>query len=351
MANDKMLGFGNLSLGSRLKRLSDRLIQDVSTIYQAQDIPLNPSFFPLFNLLLQQGAMSVTEAAELLGVSHPAVSKIAKKMMDDGWLNKQVDPRDERRQQLFLTDQSGQLLEQIQPVWREIRGYLDDVMEKQEHPFLLALNDFEQRIEKEGFVQPVLDRLQTRQQVVDVEIIGWQPTLREHFKRLNESWLNEFFGGEMIDQDRQALNQPEGYYLSKGGYIWFARLNGDEEKITAASNKAVGEESHLDTVKTLSGDSRHIVGCVALARHSADRYEISKMGVENPIQGLGIGRKLLLAALDKAREQGAKEVYLESATKLERAIQLYRNMGFVEIPHPEGVSVYPRSDIYMTLTL
>ena len=75
------------------------------------------------------------------------------------------------------------------------------------------------------------------------------------------------------------------------------------------------------------------------------------MGVENPIQGLGIGRKLLLAALDKAREQGAKEVYLESATKLERAIQLYRNMGFVEVPHPEGVSVYPRSDIYMTLTL
>ncbi len=335
MSNDKMQGFGNLSLGSRLKRLSDRMMQDVTAIYQAHGIPLNPSFFPLFNLLLQQGAMSVTEAAEHLGVSHPAVSKIAKKMMEEGWLNKQPDPRDERRQQLFLTDQSGQLLEQIQPVWREIRGYLDDLMDEQEYPFLPSLNDFEQKLNNQGFVQPVLERLNTRKQVIDVEVIGWQPALRDHFKRLNKAWLDAFFDGEMIEQDRQALDQPESYYLAKGGYIWFARINGS---------------SGDDAVK-LSEDTRHIVGCVALARHSWDRFEISKMGVEEPIQGLGVGRKLLLAALDKARDLGAKEVYLESATKLERAIQLYRNMGFVEVPHPEGKSIYPRSDIYMTLSL
>ncbi|SJZ93211.1 transcriptional regulator, MarR family with acetyltransferase activity [Oceanospirillum multiglobuliferum] len=326
---DQMQSFGSLSLGSRLKRLSDRMMQEVSNLYQAQGIPLNPSFFPLLNLLLKQGALTVTEAAEGLGISHPAVSKIARKMLDEGWLIKKPDPQDVRRQQLFLTDQSHQLLEQIQPVWREIKTYLDELMAMQTHPLLSAIDEFEQLINTQGFTQPILQRLQTRTQLDQVNIIGWQPELKSHFQRLNMAWLNQYFAGELVEADHLALDHPESYYLAKGGYIWFAELP---------------EQSPSD-------DKRKIVGCVALARHSADCFEISKMGVEDEVQGLGVGRKLLLAALDKARELGAKAVYLESATQLTRALQLYQNMGFIEVPHPNGVSIYPRSDIYMTLTL
>jgi len=60
---DYMKSFGSLSLGSRLKRLSDRLVHDVIRLYQSQGIELNPTFFPLFNMLHQQGAMTVTDAA------------------------------------------------------------------------------------------------------------------------------------------------------------------------------------------------------------------------------------------------------------------------------------------------
>lgn len=326
---DQMQSFGSLSLGSRLKRLSDRMMQEVTNIYQAQGIPLNPSFFPLLNLLLQQGAMTVTEAAEGLGISHPAVSKIAKKMLEEGWLIKQTCTLEVRRQPLALTAQSQQLLEQIQPVWREIKSYLDELMAQQTHPLLLAVNEFEQHLNTQGFTQPVLQRLQTRTQLDAVNIVGWQPALKSHFQRLNMAWLNTYFEGELTQLDRLALEQPESYYLAKGGYIWFAQVQ--------------NRVNDLEQIET--------VGCVALARHSAQCFEISKMGVDDNVQGLGVGRKLLLAALDKARELGAETVYLESATKLERAVQLYRNMGFIEVPHPDGQSIYPRSDIYMTLTL
>jgi len=318
---DHMRDFGSLSLGSRLKRLSDRLMAEVVDIYRAQGVELNPTFFPLFNLLHRQGAMSVTEAAELLGVSHPAISKIARKMLAEQWLSKTTDPADERRQLLALSERSRQLLERIKPIWQQIRSHLDLLMAQQEHPLLAALDEFEAQLERRGFKAPVLSTLAEQSPCGEVEIIGWDSGLRDHFRDLNLAWLERYFGGELTEQDRQALDNPEGYYLARGGYIWFAR---SEDRI---------------------------VGCCALARHGGKRFEISKMGVDAGCQGRGIGRRLVLAALAKARELGAGEVYLESATRLERAIRLYRNLGFRAVPHPDGRSIYPRSDIYMTLAL
>ncbi|MCP4325763.1 MAG: GNAT family N-acetyltransferase [Alteromonadales bacterium] len=92
-----------------------------------------------------------------------------------------------------------------------------------------------------------------------------------------------------------------------------------------------------------------MIGCIALKPANNGYYEISKMAVDK--QGQGIGRLLLLKALDKARELGVKTVCLESNTKLKRALTLYQNFGFTELPHPNGKSDYPRADIYMELAL
>lgn len=319
--HDIMRQFGSLSLGSRLKRLSDQLFQDVIEIYQRSDIPLSPTYFPLFNLLAQHGSASVTEAAEQLNVSHPAISKMARKMLAEGWLCKTPDPKDERRQLLALSSQSEQLLVSIQPVWHEIRHYLDSLMAQHQHSLLNALDEFENDLRKHGFVEPVLQQLGQQRAVAQIEILNWSPEYREHFRSLNLAWLDKYFDGELTEHDRSALDEPESYYLSRGGYIWFARVKND------------------------------IVGCVALACHGNGCFEISKMGVTDQLQGFGIGRQLLLTALDKARALNATHLYLESSTKLERAIALYRHMGFREVPHPNGCSIYPRSDIYMTLQL
>ena len=319
---DHMQSFGSLSLGSRLRRLSDRLVQDVADLYRSQGIELSPTYFPLFNLIRQQGAMTVTEAAEKLGVSHPAISKIARKMLAEEWISKVADPDDERRQMLLLTPKSEALVIRVEPIWREVKGHLDTLMDAQQYPLLNALAEFEQLVDQRGFYQPVLQQLQQQQAVKQVSVTGWDSRYRADFSRLNLDWLNRFFDGELTERDREALDNPEGFYLARGGYIWFA-LNGQGE----------------------------VVGCVALARHENDLFEISKMGVDECWQSAGVGRQLLLAALDKAREQGAERLYLETSSKLIKALALYRNMGFREQAHPAGKSYYDRSDIYMTLAL
>ncbi|MGB1237353.1 MAG: bifunctional helix-turn-helix transcriptional regulator/GNAT family N-acetyltransferase [Pseudomonadales bacterium] len=315
-----MQQMGCLTLGSRLKRLSDVLYRDVAEIYRARGIDLNPTYYPLFNLLHMRGPLSVTQAAELLFVSHPAISKIARSMIADELIYKAPDPSDERRSFLALDKKSLALLQQLEPVWQHMKNYLDTLMAQQQHPLLEALNEFERDYQRKGFIDPILQSLATPS-LAQVEISGWDSALREDFKRLNLDWINGYFNGELNQLDQQALNNPESYYLSRGGYIWFAKLESD------------------------------VVGCVALANHGDGIWEISKMGVDQAYQGFGIGRQLLLVALQKARQLNAARLYLETSSKLPKAITLYRNTGFVEGAHPKGKSEYARSDIYMELPL
>ena len=74
------------------------------------------------------------------------------------------------------------------------------------------------------------------------------------------------------------------------------------------------------------------------------------MGVDPEYQGRQIGKKLGIAAIDKARELGAVRLFLLSNRKLKPAIALYRALGFKEVSIPEETH-YMRSDIQMELEL
>nr|WP_245882856.1 GNAT family N-acetyltransferase [Hymenobacter chitinivorans] len=114
------------------------------------------------------------------------------------------------------------------------------------------------------------------------------------------------------------LDHPEEYVLQPGGHILFAEYQGQ------------------------------IVGTCALVRMGEGTLELAKMAVAPAAQGLGIGRQLAQAALDKARQLGARRVYLESNTKLESALQLYHKLGFQTI-EPDRPSPYARVNIQMEL--
>jgi RimJ/RimL family protein N-acetyltransferase len=57
------------------------------------------------------------------------------------------------------------------------------------------------------------------------------------------------------------------------------------------------------------------------------------MGILKEFRGQGLGRRLILAALERAREVGIERVELTVYVSNKRAIRLYRSVGFVR----EGV--------------
>jgi ribosomal protein S18 acetylase RimI-like enzyme len=75
---------------------------------------------------------------------------------------------------------------------------------------------------------------------------------------------------------------------------------------------------------------------------------IQNLGVVPECRGLGLGRALLLKALDGFASAGAPRAFLEVTASNGPAVRLYRSMGFrasrtlyraVELPEPGAVGV------------
>lgn len=134
------------------------------------------------------------------------------------------------------------------------------------------------------------------------------------FEQLNRDWIEKHFWMEPIDVE--VLQHPEEHIVNKGGAILMVRCND------------------------------RIVATVALKFVKEGVFEFTKMAVASEFRGTGIGEELSRAAIRKARELGARKIILYSSTKLEPAINLYRKIGFREVPLD---GPYKRSDIKMEL--
>ncbi|MBU2712446.1 bifunctional helix-turn-helix transcriptional regulator/GNAT family N-acetyltransferase [Zooshikella harenae] len=316
-----------LALGSRLKRLSDQLISEVTQTYKTLNIDFNPRLFPLLQLLYRHGPNSISELSQALGVTHAAVSQMANMMVKSKLAIKQPDSNDERRQLLELTPQANQLYQSLIPLWQAMHSTLQQFGSQQGFLLLPAISAMEQAINQNSLQQAWLAKLnhiqdnvsQTNSSPAEIKLSGWQPEWREPFAVLNLQWLEHYFSVTALD--KYALFHPEEYYLNDGGYILFA----------AADYQPIGT--------------------VALKRITSDIFELSKLAVEETHQQLGIGRRLMLYAISMATMVGAQCLVLQSNRQLKAALHLYRELGFKETGPIDGLPEFPRADIYMKKTL
>jgi putative acetyltransferase len=141
------------------------------------------------------------------------------------------------------------------------------------------------------------------------------------FKTLNEQWIQGLF--ELEAEDHRVLGDPFAEVVGPGGDVLIVREAGGE-----------------------------IIGCVALVPGRDDTVELSKMAVAPSARGRGVGRTLLLAAIEQARQIGAVTVFLGSSTKLANAVHLYESVGFAHVPAEQiPLGPYARADVFMELRL
>lgn len=303
---------GPLSLGSQLKAISDQLYTMADGIYAAHGIPLQSRWFPILKLLHDSGPQTVGDIAVAAGQTHSAISQLANRLVRDGWLTASSDAHDRRTRRLALTAKAEAAIRAAKPLWRAMQDGL------------------EQRVRDSGLDAATLDALAQvpGKELTDmimgkaaayraetVEIVPFRPDLRDHFYRLNADWLQRYFLLEPYDVE--VLSNPEGKILATGGVILFAQ-QGDE-----------------------------IVGTCGLMQVTPGEYELTKMGVDPKAQGLGIGRKLIEAAIGEFRRLKGNVLFLESNSKLKTAIRLYETSGFEHQTALKADSHYDRADTYM----
>jgi GNAT superfamily N-acetyltransferase len=73
-------------------------------------------------------------------------------------------------------------------------------------------------------------------------------------------------------------------------------------------------------------------GCGAVRRLGAETVELKRMYVDPQVRGRGIGRALIEALESEGRALGAKNVVLETGTRLGPALRMYEAAGYVRIP-------------------
>jgi GNAT superfamily N-acetyltransferase len=147
-----------------------------------------------------------------------------------------------------------------------------------------------------------------------------RPFAREHaaaFDALNRAWLTEH--GLLEPADEAQLVDPWTEILAPGGQI-FVALAGTE-----------------------------VVGTCAVVPHHGT-MELAKLTVAPKAKGQGLGRRLVLACLDYARQLGVRRVVLLSSSRLSAALRLYQDLGFQPRPVPPD-SAYLTADVYMELDL
>jgi GNAT superfamily N-acetyltransferase len=150
-----------------------------------------------------------------------------------------------------------------------------------------------------------------------IQIVDFNPFYAKSFYDLNHEWISAYF--VMEDADIKSLSDPQGYILNKGGHILIALFNGEP------------------------------VGTCALLNEGNGVFELAKMAVSPKMQGMKIGKMLGEAAIYRAKQAGAHQVYLVSNRRLETALNLYKRLGFTEVPMPP--SIYERANIKMELSL
>jgi putative acetyltransferase len=151
-----------------------------------------------------------------------------------------------------------------------------------------------------------------------MEIVDFHPDHAAAFKALNVAWITHYFALE--PKDLEVLNDPVGKVIAPGGQILLALEDG------AA------------------------IGCVALLNLKDGSFEVAKMAVTEAHKGRGIGRDLMAACIERARQAGATRLYLETNSTLAPALGLYRRFGF-EVVQPSEPSPYARADVVMELRL
>lgn len=113
----------------------------------------------------------------------------------------------------------------------------------------------------------------------------------------------------------------------------------------------LGERSRYWVIEGPDGSILGGGGIAPLAGEEGQVCELQKMYFMPSMRGLGLGRRLVLQALDEARVLGYQRCYLETTAVLREATALYESLGFEHLPGPLGCTGHDACEICMVLAL
>lgn len=285
---DIIAAHGGLFLGSRLKRLAERLQADVSMIIAETALPIQPSQFPLLAALDRDGPMTIGQLVTTMGISQPAITRMLPRLAAHNLVSIARQGRDQRQKTVALTPTGEAAMALAKSdIWPRVEAAVADLCNGMRGPLL----DQVAALEAGLAASPLPLRGN------GLVIREFTDALAGDFHDINAEWIEGMFRLEPTDRD--VLENPRARIIDPGGVILFVEAAG------------LG-----------------IVGACALQKTGDRQFELTKMGVRSSVQGRKVGEFLLKAIIDRANAMDIDTLYLLTSTKCAAAIHLYEKIGF-----------------------
>jgi len=156
---DYLAELGTLALASRLRRLLGILARDGAAVYAGLGVEFEIRWFPVLHLLDRHAPLSITQIAEALGLTHPAVVQVAGVLTRRRLVRARRSDGDRRRRELALTAEGARLVAQMAPAWRAFEEAGREVATEADNDLLAALAKTERALARRSLFDRIAGRL------------------------------------------------------------------------------------------------------------------------------------------------------------------------------------------------
>lgn len=146
---------GNVFLAHRLRRASDRIVDQVGGMLAAMGLDVPPRGASMLLMLDEHGSIGVVEIARRLRLSHPLIVRMAQRFEELGFVSIEVDPEDARRRRLITTEKARREAAAIRAFNKRLTAMFDALFAEIECNLPLVLDRFDAALDAE----PIAERL------------------------------------------------------------------------------------------------------------------------------------------------------------------------------------------------
>ena len=304
---------GHIALGTALRNLANIVSKDAEHTYRHFGFDIEPKWFPVFYVLASNGPDSVVNIAKTINHSHVSVSKIVKEMKNANIVASDKSRSDSRVTVISLTEKAKAMIPAMERQCEAVDAAMRRLAQESGIDLWQSVTTTHQHLQ----FRPISERVNEDVNPSEIQIVDYAPIYQDAYKQLNVDWISQHWTLEAPDYE--ALDNPQTYILNQSGMILIALYQNEP------------------------------VGSCALIKMDSHTYELAKMAVSPKCQGRGIGLTLGNKTIERAKQIGAKRLYLESNSVLKPAVRLYEKLGFKHIDGTQ--SPYDRCDVQMELFL
>ncbi|MGL1890133.1 MAG: MarR family winged helix-turn-helix transcriptional regulator [Spirochaetaceae bacterium] len=212
-----------LLLGSRLKKIGEKIFSDISKVYKDRGIDFEPSWFPVF-FLLNEKTLTISDIANYLEVTQSAVSQMISVLEKRELVIIKKDDIDKRSKTISLSIKGKKLLVDIKPIWTSIKKSLNKLLKEGENSknLLISLNEVETSIYNNGIQNRIENDIKHSILQEKLNINVYQKSNEKDLKSMLLEWMTR--NNKIISPE--VINNPDKF-ISNNGNIYIVYIEGN----------------------------------------------------------------------------------------------------------------------------